>query len=222
MLVNLHYSFTSRSAPGFAGMFLPVQYDDVQCRQVQPALHPLYLIVYCSRQHSLSPSWDWEGAKRWKKGRVLFFGRMRGGVLGEKKEERRSGLRTVSAYAKGEVSQIRPWPWEWWTRASLRGGWGACTGTQILGEGGGVGGAWPTLKGGWMHIGEGGLKFNPAVKLDAVHVSALPRRSQETPEVRRVSAPPPSSFPRSHPLSCWLDEILLQIGLFLQKLSWLI
>lgn len=35
-----------------------------------------------------------------------------GGVLGEKKEERRSGLRTVSAYAKGEVSQIRPWPWE--------------------------------------------------------------------------------------------------------------
>lgn len=43
-----------------------------------------------------------------------------------------------------------------------------------------------------MHIGEGGLKFNPAVKLDAVHVSALPRRSQESPEEGRV---PPSSTP---------------------------
>lgn len=41
-----------------------------------------------------------------------------------------------------------------------------------------------------MHIGEGGLKFNPAVKLAGVHVSALPRRSQESPEERRVYAPP--------------------------------
>lgn len=58
MLVNLRYTFTGGSAPGVAGMSLPLQYDDVQCGQVESALHPLYLIVYCSRQHSLSPSWD--------------------------------------------------------------------------------------------------------------------------------------------------------------------
>lgn len=48
-----------------------------------------------------------------------------------------------------------------------------------------------------MHIGEGGLKFNPAVKLEAVHVSALPWRL-ESPEERRVSAPLPSRS-LSHP-----------------------